>query len=99
MTTFASVSDLLSSASRWTTGAFGRDAKGNGCDPVHGLPGAVCYCVEGALLTVYPDKRARAAATERVKVAAGLPPHAGLAIWNDHSNHAIVLAAVQKAGV
>jgi hypothetical protein len=102
MTTHTTVASLLSSPSRWCKGTFARDAVGNPIkDPLPAKhSAAVAFCVQGALARVYPDTSVRLGMVDRLLAA--IQPHSlpfALSVWNDHSTHATVLAAVRTAAI
>jgi hypothetical protein len=97
------VKDLLTNESKWTQGAPAREADGGECSV--NSPGAVSYCLLGAVYAVCGCKtRDSRRAIVKLAVAAGLPvdiPDARLIIWNDDGARTFeeVRSVIEKADV
>ena len=92
--TLTAVRELLSDPKRWTQGAMARDAQGNGVG--HSSSDAACWCLDGAIRYAErhkpwrPGSPAFAALRERLH-------YTSVAMFNDSSEHAEVLALLDRA--
>lgn len=73
------IRDLLADPSKWTQGAYARDAEGNKIRFRSGRDSAVCWCLQGAVQHCYDDDEVawRILKLIRSEVGGSLPE------WND----------------
>lgn len=88
------VAELLEKPEAWTQGVFAKTEDGKSVMPRD--PGAVCFCLWGAMVRCYPDEDQYEAAYWRLKEVLG---EESRATFNDTHTHAEVLDAVRRAGI
>lgn len=90
------IEELLSDKTRWTQHVFARNQQGQTCRAEH--PQAVCWCLEGAAMKVYPHEK-REAIFNQLRLAARNLYQEGLLHVNDVLGHTAVLKVVKTAAV
>ncbi len=103
MAEFKTVQELLAVPERWTKGVYARkDNNLVGGDVEPEDPTAVCWCLIGAILCVYPDQKQQEDAIRRLNRHMLSTEFENAAdAWNDHPDrtHQEVLDLVMRAGL
>lgn len=85
---------LLSDPSRWTKGAFARDASGHNTMPSAG--NAVCWCLNGAVRKVFGDESIWSPGLKVLGDEIFKTHLMSIAGFNDMNTHAEVIALLDK---
>lgn len=92
------VQTLLSDRSKWTQNAEARDSTGNTLDAND--PGAVCWCVSGAIRYCYGDVKQRAMARQKLyDVVRKKFPHGDYVGVNDSKGYDVIYSMIVEAGI